>query len=291
MPKSDIDILFQNEDIILINKPTGVSVTADRTGAPDILKLLNAQLGAAEPLRLVHRLDKDTSGIMLIARHRDAQSRYSRGFARREIKKLYLAIVRGPLNRPEGIIKAPIARSQRNPQAMHIHPRRGKPAVTHWSKLIDFDSLVLLAAQPLTGRTHQIRVHMAHRGIPLAIDPVYGRANPILLSEFKKGYRQKRWEEESPLIDRLTLHAYQLQIPMGPVDSPEQRIFTAPMEKKFAAAVKMLTKHACPISGSKEVQNILTALTSAQPLSFPETVHEQMNMPDPLTQDNESNEP
>lgn len=285
MGKTDIEILFQNEDILLINKPPGISVTADRTGAPDLLQVLNAQLGMPEPLRLVHRLDKETSGIMLLARHRDAQSRYSRGFAKREIKKLYLAIVRGPLSRPEGIIKAPIARSQRNPQAMHIHPRKGKPAITHWSKLIDFDSLVLLAAQPLTGRTHQIRIHMAHRGIPLAIDSVYDRANPILLSEFKKGYRPKRWEEETPLIDRLTLHAYQLQIPMGPADDPREQIFVAPMEKKFAAAVKMLTKHACPVSGSPRVQDILSALTSAAPLPFPEDEHAKLHMPEPVSED------
>lgn len=281
MAKNDIQILFDNEDIILINKPPGVSVTADRTGAPDILQLLNAQLSPAEPLRLVHRLDKETSGIMLLARHRDAQSRYSRGFAKREIKKLYLAIVRGPLAREEGIIKAPIARSQRNPQAMHIHPRRGKPAYTHWSKLIDFGQLVLLAAQPLTGRTHQIRIHMAHRGIPLAIDPVYARAHPLLLSEFKKGYRSQPFEEEIPLIERLTLHAYQLQIPLGPIDDPHEEIFTAPMEKKFAAAVKMLTKYACPVSGSPEVRQTLGLLTTAAPLPFPEERHRQMQLPDP----------
>ena len=281
MVKSDIKILFENDNILLINKPAGISVTADRSGAADILKLLVEQLNPAEPLRLVHRLDKDTSGIMLLAKNREAQSRYSRGFAKREIKKLYLAIVRGPLTRSEGIIKAPIARSQRNPQAMHIHPRKGKPAVTHWSKLIDFGSLALLAAQPLTGRTHQIRIHMAHRGIPLAIDPVYAQDNPIMLSDHKHGYHRKAAEEEPPLIERLTLHAYQLCIPMGPVDSPHEKIFVAPMEKKFAAAVKMLTKHACPVSGAEYVQQILNTLKNTAPLPFPEQVHQEIELAEP----------
>ena len=135
MAKSDIDILFENDQILLINKPSGISVTADRSGKPDVLQLLKKQLNPSEPLRLVHRLDKETSGILLIAKHKDAQSRYSRLFAKREISKLYLAIVNGPLGYTGGSIKDPIARSQRNPQAMHIHPRLGKPAHTIWKRL------------------------------------------------------------------------------------------------------------------------------------------------------------
>jgi hypothetical protein len=87
MAKNDIDILFENDRILLINKPSGISVTADRSGKADILQLLTKQLKPSEPLRLVHRLDKETSGVLLIAKHKEAQSRYSRLFAKRKVRK------------------------------------------------------------------------------------------------------------------------------------------------------------------------------------------------------------
>lgn len=268
MAKSDIQILYEDERILLVNKPTGVSVTADRSGAADLLMLLNQQVDPAEPLRLVHRLDKETSGILLLARNREAQSRYSAGFARRKFSKLYLAIVQGPVPQSEGRIKAPIARSKRNPQAMHIHPRLGKEAVTHWRKAMDFGRIALLAVQPLTGRTHQIRIHLAHRGIPLAIDSMYAGAHPLMLSDFKPGYRGKKDQEESPLIDRLTLHAYQLRIPIGPADEAEEKTFIAPPDKKFTAAIKMLAKHTAREERSAEEMQILEKILSARPLPF-----------------------
>ena len=87
MPKNDINTLFENDQILLVNKPTGISVTADRSGKADILQLLAKQSAPSEPLRLVHRLDKETSGVLLIAKHKDAQSRYSRLFAKRKVRK------------------------------------------------------------------------------------------------------------------------------------------------------------------------------------------------------------
>ncbi|MHC4951807.1 MAG: RluA family pseudouridine synthase, partial [Planctomycetota bacterium] len=225
-------MLFENDQILLINKPSGISVTADRSGKPDILQLLKKQLGPPEPLRLVHRLDKETSGILLIAKNKNAQSRYSRLFEKRQIRKLYLAIVKGPLPYKNGSIKDPIARSQRNPQAMHIHPRLGKPAHTVWKQLADFGVLSLVSAQIITGRTHQIRIHFSHRGMPLAIDSVYGSTAPLMLSSFKYGYRPKPGRDEPAMIDRLTLHAYQLSIPVGPEESGSMETFVAPLDIK-----------------------------------------------------------
>lgn len=268
MAKSDIDILFENDDILLINKPTGISVTADRSGAADILKLLYQQQTFSEPLRLVHRLDKETSGILLIAKHKIAQSRYSRLFAKRKVQKLYLAIVKGPLSYQHGSIKDPIARSKRNPQAMHVHPRLGKKAHTIWTQLADFGSLSLVSVQIITGRTHQIRIHFSHRGMPLAIDPIYGSSSPLMLSSFKSGYRPKFDRDEPPMIDRLTLHAYQLTIPVGPEETETPQTFVAPPDKKFASAVKLLAKHTRRSDGFENVQTLQHILT-AQPLPYP----------------------
>jgi len=274
MAKSDIDILFENDEILLIHKPTGISVTADRSGAADILKLLHQQRTFAEPLRLVHRLDKETSGILLIAKNKDAQSRYSRLFEKRVIQKLYLAIVKGLLPYKSGSIKDPIARSQRNPQAMHIHPRLGKPAHTVWNQLADFGSLSLVSAQIVTGRTHQIRIHFSHRGMPLAIDPIYGTANPLMLSSFKSDYRPKPDRDEPPMINRLTLHAYQLTIPIGPEGSETMETFVAPLDKKFASAIKLLTKHISPSAPGFDNNETLQHILTAQPLPYPLDVEE-----------------
>lgn len=270
MSKDALPILFENADIVIINKPTGVSVTADRTGAADVLQLLNEQLDPAEPLRLVHRIDKETSGVLLIARHRDAQSRYSRLFAKRLAKKLYLAIVKGPVLKAAGSIKDPIARSQRNPRAMHIHPRLGKPAHTLWRKLADFGGPALVAAQPVTGRTHQIRIHFAHRGMPLAIDAMYGETAPLMLSAFKKGYRAKAGRDEPPLIERLTLHAYQLAVPVGGDENAGYQTFVAAPDKNFLSAIKLLAKHTGPsihvsaFDDPTELDRIITG----EPLDF-----------------------
>ena len=271
MAKSDIDILFENDEILLINKPTGISVTADRSGFPDILQLLTQQLSPSEPFRLVHRLDKETSGILLVAKHKEAQSRYSRLFAKRKIQKLYLGIVKGPLPYKHGSIKDPIARSKRNPQAMHIHPRLGKKAHTVWAQLADFGSLSLVSAQIITGRTHQIRIHFSHRGMPLAIDPIYGTAKPLMLSSFKPDYRPKSDRDEPPMIDRLTLHAYQLTIPVGPEENEKTETFVAGLDKKFASAVKLLTKHTGPSAPGFDDDQALQRILADQPLPYPLT--------------------
>lgn len=274
MAKNDIDILFQNDQILLINKPTGISVTPDRTGALDIQQLLAQQLALTEPLRLVHRLDKDTSGVMLIAKNKQAQSRYSRLFAKRQVSKLYLAIVNGPLSYENGSIKDPIARSQRNPRAMHIHPRLGKPAHTVWKQLADFGMLSLVAVQPITGRTHQIRIHFSHRGMPLAIDPVYGADQPLMLSSYKNSYRPKQDKVEPAMIDRLTLHAYQLSIPIEPEETHEVKTFVAPLDKKFAAAVKLLTKHTKNEGNGFREDSDLQKILTAAPLDYPHNLPE-----------------
>jgi RluA family pseudouridine synthase len=272
MSKDDFSILYENEDIVVVNKPTGVSVTVDRSGDADVLQLLNEQLHPSEPLRLVHRLDKETSGILLIAKHRDAQSRYSRLFAKRLVKKLYLAIVKGPVLKAAGSIKDPIARSKRNPRAMHIHPRLGKPAHTLWRRLADFGGPALLAGQPVTGRTHQIRIHFAHRGMPLVIDPMYGETAPLMLSAFKRDYRPKQDREEPALISRLTLHAYQLALPVGGDENTGYQTFVAPPDKNFLSAIKLLSKHTGPSKYVSAFTNPeeLDSILNGQPLEFME---------------------
>ena len=243
MSKTKIEMIYADDDIIVINKPSGVSVTKDRTGAPQLVDILAEQLGPqrSSELRLVHRLDKPTSGVMILAKNKETQSKFSSYFERKLVKKTYLAIVTGVLPRRQGTIDTRLARSRKKPGLMCITRKKGKEAITDWKVLADFGTIALLAVEPLTGRTHQIRVHLPNIGLPLTIDPLYGSSRPLFLSDFKPDYRLGKGKIEKPLIDRLTLHAYQLSI--ANCKSKIANEFIAGLDKKFAATIKMLTKH------------------------------------------------
>lgn len=240
MPKKTIEIIHQDAEKIVINKPSGIAVTADRSGAEDIIPILTRQLNPAQDLRLVYRMDKSASGALVIAKTPEVQSRLASWFEKRLIKRTCLAIVTGVITKEKATIRTPIARCRRDPRIMISDPKRGKPALTHYRVLADFGLYALLAVQPETGRTHQVRVHLAGRSLPLAIDPLYGDSKPILLSDFKPRYVVKKQKTETPLIDRLSLHTYQLEIP---VEGGQPDVYVAGVDKKFAAAVKMLAKH------------------------------------------------
>jgi 23S rRNA pseudouridine1911/1915/1917 synthase len=243
MSKTKVEIIYQDNDILVINKPTGVSVTADRTGQDELLDLLAKQLEpqVVDGLRLVHRLDKDTSGVMLIAKSIDAQRTFSSSFETKQVKKTYLVLVQGMVVEPQGTISAPLSPVSKKPGLMRVDTHGGKEAITDWRLLADFGSIALLAVSPVTGRTHQIRVHMPRAGMPLLIDPMYGSNSPLLLSDHKANYKFSKSQVEKPLIERLTLHAYQLEFLTTLENRPS--IFVAPLDKKFKAAIKMLAKY------------------------------------------------
>jgi 23S rRNA pseudouridine1911/1915/1917 synthase len=276
MQKERISIIYKDLDIIIINKPAGISVTSDRSGAASIIDVLAGNYPDIKDLRLVHRLDKDTSGALVIALNRPAQTFYSRCFATRDAQKTYIAISRGLPPRDQGFISDPIAKNDKV-QMVKIDSQHGKKAKSFYKLLLPLGAMSLLAVVPVTGRTHQIRIHLSHRGLPLAIDPIYADSGAIYLSSFKSGYRpSRRREEEPPLIDRLTLHAYQLTIPAGPDKTPQT--FIAPLDKKFAAAVKMLAKHTSSNAHGFEYPDVVKRLLNAEPL--------EIDMP-PIHVDNE----
>jgi len=272
MAKAIIEIIYQDDDIIIINKPSGVSVTADRSSQAQLVDILSEQLGPriCSELRLVHRLDKHTSGVMILAKNAETQSTFSSYFEKKLIKKTYLALVTGVVRGAEGTIDMPLAHSRKKPGLMCVARKKGKEAITKWKLLADFGAVALLAVNPITGRTHQIRVHLPSIRLALLIDPLYGNSKPFLLSDFKTDYRLGRGQTEKPLIERLTLHAYELELPPlchseqseeshlsshseakpknlnheSQATSDESRNrFIAGLDKKFAAAIKMLTKH------------------------------------------------
>jgi 23S rRNA-/tRNA-specific pseudouridylate synthase len=198
---------------------------------------------------------------MALAKTIDTQREFSTFFENSMVKKTYLALVSGSPGTDNGTIEKPLAQCQKDPRLIAIDPHRGKKAVTNWRILADFGSVSLLEVTPITGRTHQIRVHLASIGLPLAIDPLYGASRPLLLSEFKDRYHFSKNSSEKPLIDRLTLHCYQLRLPAECAERYPAS-FTAGLDKKFAATLKMLTKHG-PVGSAAfhdetNLQNILT---------------------------------
>ena len=264
--KEVIEILYQDADIIVVNKPTGLSVTKDRSHYEELLPTLRKQLKLADTdkLLLVHRLDKETSGVMILARNTAAQKQFTGYFMKGVIKKTYLALVAGAVTSDEGTIDVPIGNDKKDPRRMCIdQSKRGRKAVTNWRLLADFGGIALLAVSPITGRTHQIRVHLPSAGMPMAIDPLYGNKEGLMLSSFKANYRLGKGEEEKPLINRLTLHAYQIELPP---ETGRPAVFAAKVDKKFAAAIKMLAKHS--IRGSTAFKNseLLAAILAGKPI-------------------------
>lgn len=209
MKKNDPDIIFENDSFVAINKPAGLLSIPDREQTQTSLKdILIAKYGS---IFTVHRLDKETSGIILFAKNETAHKYYSRLFEERKTEKYYIGLVLGSPAAKKGTIDAPISEHSLQKGQMIVH-RNGKPSVTDYEVIEEHRSFSLLQFQLHTGRTHQIRVHCKNIGHPLACDELYGDGKPILLSSIKRKYKlSKHDEEERPMLNRLALHAYKLK--------------------------------------------------------------------------------
>ncbi len=213
----ELDVLYEDADMLAISKPVGLVVVPD----PQSLaaKLLNGlfhyvQNVSPQPCQrvyVVHRLDKETSGVLLFAKNPAAARHLSMAFERREVHKEYLAIVRGEVAADEGEVDQPIA--QRSGGRMRLRKRRGKASFSRYHVLERFRGFTLLRVEPVTGRQHQVRLHCSAIGHPLAVDRLYGGAEAVYLSEIKLGYKPKKGRQEAPVIARLTLHAHRIEAP------------------------------------------------------------------------------
>lgn len=236
--RTQIEILLADPAFLAVNKPAGVLTIPGRQGGASVRDLL-AAAGVEGELRLVHRLDRDTSGVLLLARTLEGQRALSSQFSRREVEKTYLAIVRGSPESDAALIDAPLARDPRTPTRMVVHAKHGRPSQTHYEVLERFRGIALLRCRPHTGRQHQIRVHLAHAGMPLLVDEVYGQSAAFYLSSIKPGYK-RGGEEERPLIARLTLHAELITF-AHPSTGARIRVEAAP-PKDFRATLAQLRK-------------------------------------------------
>ncbi|MEM6316432.1 MAG: RluA family pseudouridine synthase [Bacteroidota bacterium] len=237
--KQKIAILHEDEDLVIINKPARFLSIPDRFDEtkPNVLGYLNRQHGK---VFTVHRLDKETSGILCFAKNELAHKALSQQFQERTVEKIYYALVDGILQPTSGSISFGIAPHPNRPGKMMVSAK-GKKSLTTYQLVEQFRNYALVEANIKTGRTHQIRVHFEAIGHPLTIDAMYGNRSEFLLSSLKlKKYRPSKGHEERPLMSRTTLHAFRLEL-----DQPttqKRLIIEAPLPKDFAAVVKQLQK-------------------------------------------------
>jgi 23S rRNA pseudouridine955/2504/2580 synthase/23S rRNA pseudouridine1911/1915/1917 synthase len=241
-------VIFENDDFIAVNKEAGMLTIPDRHGETQLslYKILNQKYGK---IFIVHRLDRDTSGLILFAKNEATHKYLSQLFEQRNIGKIYLGIVRGSMPEKNGSINEPIGEHPVKKGVMVAFPssggvrggRKGKASLTNYEVLEDFGIYSLVQFEIQSGRTHQIRVHTKSIGHPVICDEIYGDGKPVLLSSFKKKYKLSDNElKERPLISRLALHSASLRF----TDRHGEEFFLeAPLPKDMKALLQQLKKN------------------------------------------------
>ena len=242
MSRQLFTIIFENSNFVVVDKPSGLLSIPDREG--DELSLKRMLKDKYGEIFTVHRLDKDTSGLILFANNEETHKYLSQAFEERTVEKYYLGIVKGALQEKEKTIDEPIAQNTVKKTQMIIH-KRGKESVTEYRVIEEFRKYSFVEFRIHTGRTHQIRVHMQYIGHPIICDEIYGDGEPVYLSSIKKNYNLSKNElEERPLLNRLALHACKLTL--SDADGKKYN-FEAPLPKDMSALLQQLRK----ISGNK----------------------------------------
>lgn len=236
-----LDILYQDDHLVVVNKPANLLSVPDRYNEeiPNLTGLLGKRFGGE--MFAVHRLDKPTSGAIVYARDAETHRELNRQFQEREVDKIYHAVIDGqpPLDQ-EIEVDEPIAKNPGQTGRMMVS-NRGKYALSIFKPIEHFGhQFSLVAAQIFTGRTHQIRVHLAYIGYPIMVDPFYGKREEFKLSEIKRRFNLRRDAEERALLSRVPLHASTLAF-----DHPatgERMTFEADLPKDMRAVLNQLRK-------------------------------------------------
>jgi len=237
--KKAYKLLFEDEHLILLNKAPKVLSIPDRftPEKPNLFQMLNERYGK---VFVVHRLDRETSGVMCFAKTEEAHKHLSQQFEKRTVQKTYLALCEGVFLNKEGEVDLGIAPHPSISGKM-ITSNKGKSALTTYKVREEFKAFTLVEARIHTGRTHQIRVHLQALGHPLAVDALYNKRKALYLSEFKRKHVPPgRDKVEKPLLSRHSLHAWRLELlhPSG----EEALEFEAPLPKDFKASLNQLRK-------------------------------------------------
>ena len=236
---NDFTKIYADDDIIVLNKRSGILIAADRYNpdAPRLDLIAQEEFGK---LYAVHRIDKDTSGIIVYARTIEAQRNLSMQFEKRQVKKVYHALVYGHPLWETLTVDLPLLPDGDPRHRTVVSKRFGKKSVTDFRLIGTCGQYSWIEARPETGRTHQIRVHLAEKGFSIVCDPLYGgNQKPVRLSEIKRKWNGDA-EEERPLLSRLALHAY--KITFTHPKTGEEVTFTADYPRDMEAVRKQLAK-------------------------------------------------
>jgi RluA family pseudouridine synthase len=226
---SDI-LLFEDDNFLLVNKPPFLSTLEDRSSPENLLKLVREDFPEAS---VGHRLDKETSGVLVVTKNPEAYRHIAMQFENRQVSKIYHAVADGRHDFQEKVVNLPI--EKQNDGHVRIG-RQGKPSETHFQTLEIFKQHTLIECRPITGRMHQIRIHLSFNKAPIAGDDYYG-GKPVLLSELKRRFKLSKNTEEEPFIKRFALHALKikfLNLEGNPVEAE------APYPKDFRALLNQL---------------------------------------------------
>lgn len=225
-------IIHEDDDYIIVNKPPHLASLDDRQDSVN-LKLLSK--GYCETAQINHRLDKETSGILVIAKNPEAYRHFSIALQERKIEKIYHAIAWGRHNFNEMLVEAPLDIKSNGKVTVS---KTGKYSATIFKSLEIYNTVTLIQCKLITGRKHQIRIHLASGGASIINDEKYNGAN-LFLSDLKKKYKPKDEQEEVPLMDRFALHSYSLKFTH--INGKELYI-EAPYPKDFERVIKQLNK-------------------------------------------------
>jgi 23S rRNA pseudouridine955/2504/2580 synthase len=229
-------IIFENDDYILINKPPHVA-SLDERQADNSLSILRMAKEYADDAQLAHRLDKETSGVLAIAKNPASYRHLSMQFEHREVAKRYHAVVNGTHDFEMISVYLPIAQKRDGTQVT-IDRQKGKEAETIFNTIKAYRNHTLVECMPITGRMHQIRIHLVCLKAPIVCDPTYD-GDMIYLSDLKRKFNLKKETEELPLIKRVALHARSLTFKLM---NDEVVTIEAPYPKDFDVLVKQLDK-------------------------------------------------
>jgi len=228
-------VIFDSHDFIAVNKASGISVGGDRwdESKERLDRLLERDLKLAK-IFTVHRIDKDTSGLVVFAKNRDTHRALSTAFEQRNVVKRYIAVVHGRPSWKETFCDLALVPNGNKKHMTIIDKFKGKKSFTRFVLLTSAGNYSVLEALPETGRIHQIRVHAAALGHAVVCDGLYGKQSPVKLSSFKRGWRGDP-AQEIPLLSRLGLHALELTL-------PDTQTLTAPLARDMSSLIKQMEK-------------------------------------------------